>query len=80
MSPKWTFASATSRRPGMVSRRWNGAAHGNPVSDGRIDESRQQQVAEVKAPHDTLGDDLLSVELGNEFDNVTTLTGGQYYE
>ncbi len=52
----------------------------SPLRDPSPAVTLDQVVAEVKAAHDTLGDDLLSVELGNEFDNVTTLTGGQYYE
>lgn len=40
----------------------------------------EQVVAEVKAAHETLGDDLLSVELGNEYDNVTTLTGSEMWD
>jgi len=52
----------------------------SPTRDPSPAVTLDQVVAEVKAAHDTLGDDLLSVELGNEFDNVTTLTGGQYYE
>jgi len=51
----------------------------NPARDPSPAVTLEQVVAEVKAAHDTLGDDLLSVELGNEFDNVTTLTGAQYY-
>jgi len=51
----------------------------NPTRDPSPAVTLDQVVAEVKAAHDTLGDDLLSVELGNEFDNVTTLTGAQYY-
>jgi len=51
----------------------------NPARDPSPAVTLQQVVAEVKAAHDTLGDDLLAVELGNEFDNVTTLTGAQYY-
>jgi hypothetical protein len=39
-----------------------------------------QIVAEVRAAHATLGDDLLSVEVGNEFDNVTTLTGAEMWD
>lgn len=38
-----------------------------------------QAVAEVKAAHEALGDDLLGVEIGNEYDNVTTLTPAEYY-
>jgi hypothetical protein len=39
-----------------------------------------QAVAEVEAADRTLGHDLLAVEVGNEFDNVTTLTSAQYYD
>ncbi|KAB1913179.1 glycosyl hydrolase family 79 C-terminal domain-containing protein [Micromonospora sp. AMSO31t] len=52
----------------------------NPLRDPSPDVSLEQVVAEVKAAHDTLGDDLLAVELGNEYDNVTTLTGGEMWE
>jgi len=38
-----------------------------------------QAVAEVKAAHQTLGDDLLAVEVGNEFDNIITTTSAEYY-
>jgi hypothetical protein len=38
-----------------------------------------QAVAEVKAAHQTLGDDLLAIEIGNEYDNVTSLTPAEYY-
>lgn len=51
----------------------------SPTKDPSPQVTLNQVVAEVKAAHDTLGDDLLSVELGNEFDNVTTLTGAEYY-
>lgn len=46
----------------------------NPAKDPSPEVTMDQVVAEVKAAHHTLGDDLLSVEVGNEFDNVTTLT------
>jgi hypothetical protein len=39
----------------------------------------EQAVAEVKAAKRTLGDDLVAVEIGNEYDNVTTMTPAQYY-
>src|SRR5262249_49250686 len=32
-----------------------------------------------KAAYQTLGDELLAVEIGNEYDGVTTLTPAQYY-
>jgi hypothetical protein len=38
-----------------------------------------QAVEEVRAAYQTLGDDLLAVEVGNEYDIVTTLNAGQYY-
>ncbi len=52
----------------------------DPTKDPSPDVSLEQVVAEVKAAQKTLGDDLLAVELGNEYDNVTTLTGAQYYD
>ena len=48
------------------------------VLNGQV--SMDQVVSEAKAASDTLGDDLLSVELGNEYDHVTTLTAAQYYD
>jgi hypothetical protein len=51
----------------------------NPTRDPSPDVSLEQVVAEVKAAYDTLGDDLLAVELGNEYDNVTTLTGAEMW-
>jgi hypothetical protein len=39
-----------------------------------------QVLAEVRAAHATLGDDLLSFEVGNEFDNVTTLSGAEMWD
>ena len=52
----------------------------NPTRDPAPDVSLDQVVAEVKAAHETLGDDLLAVELGNEYDNVTTLTATELWE
>lgn len=52
----------------------------NPLKDPSPALTMDQVVAEVVAAHKTLGDDLLSVEIGNEFDNVTTLTGGEMWE
>lgn len=51
----------------------------NPARDPSPPVTMDQAVAEVVAAHATLGDDLLAVEIGNEYDNVTTLTGAQYY-
>jgi hypothetical protein len=48
------------------------------VLDGQV--TLDQVVEEVAAAHQALGDDLLSVELGNEYDHVTTLTPAQYWE
>jgi len=48
------------------------------VLNGQV--TLDQVVEEVAAAHATLGDDLLSVELGNEYDHVTTLTPAQYWE
>jgi hypothetical protein len=39
-----------------------------------------QVVGEVTAAYQTLGDDLLGVEVGNEYDNVTTLTGSEMWD
>lgn len=52
----------------------------NPTRDVSPDVSLDQVVAEVVAAHATLGDHLLSVEVGNEFDNVTTLTSAEMWE
>jgi hypothetical protein len=52
----------------------------NPTRDPAPDVSLEQVVAEVRAAYETLGDDLLAVELGNEYDNVTTLTGAELWE
>lgn len=51
----------------------------DPAKDPSPRLSLDQVVAEVKAAYRTLGDDLLAVELGNEYDNVTTLTGAELY-
>jgi hypothetical protein len=52
----------------------------NPAKDPSPQVTMDQVMAEVKAARDTLGDDLLSVEIGNEYDNVTTLTGPQMWD
>ena len=52
----------------------------NPTRDPSPDVNLDQVVAEVKAASATLGDDLLAVELGNEYDNVTTLTAAEYWD
>jgi hypothetical protein len=52
----------------------------NPTRDPSPDVSLEQVVAEVTAAYGTLGDDLLGVELGNEYDNVTTLTDAELWE
>ncbi|WP_392667585.1 glycosyl hydrolase family 79 C-terminal domain-containing protein [Streptomyces sp. LN785] len=51
----------------------------DPTKDPAPAVTMDQVIAEVKAAHATLGDDLLSVEVGNEFDNVTTLTGAEMW-
>jgi hypothetical protein len=51
----------------------------DPTKDPSPPVTLDQAVAEVKAAHETLGDDLLAVEIGNEYDNVTTLTPAEYY-
>ncbi|QNE22585.1 hypothetical protein F1D05_37670 [Kribbella qitaiheensis] len=48
------------------------------VLDGQV--TMDQVVEEVAVAHEVLGDDLLSVEMGNEYDHVTTLTPAQYWE
>jgi hypothetical protein len=47
------------------------------VLNGQV--SMEQMVAEVRAANATLGRHLLAVEVGNEFDHVTSLTSAQYY-
>jgi hypothetical protein len=51
----------------------------SPTKDPSPPVTLDQVVAEVRAAHQTLGDDLLAVEIGNEYDNVTTLTPAEYY-
>lgn len=51
----------------------------DPTKDPSPAVAMDQVVAEVKAAQRTLGSDLLSVEIGNEYDNVTTLTAAEYY-
>ncbi|WP_285630952.1 glycosyl hydrolase family 79 C-terminal domain-containing protein [Actinoallomurus iriomotensis] len=51
----------------------------SPTKDPSPPVTLDQAVAEVKAAHEILGDDLLAVEIGNEYDNVTTLTPAEYY-
>lgn len=51
----------------------------NPAKDPAPQVTMDQVVGEVKAAHATLGDDLLSVEVGNEYDNVTTLTPAEMW-
>ncbi len=51
----------------------------SPTKDPAPAVTLEQAVAEVKAAHETLGDDLLGVEVGNEYDNVTTLTGAEMW-
>ncbi|MDF6040707.1 hypothetical protein LRD69_00690 [Streptomyces sp. JH14] len=51
----------------------------NPLKDPAPQVTMDQVVAEVKAAHATLGDGLLSVEVGNEYDNVTTLTPAEMW-
>lgn len=52
----------------------------NPTRDPSPPVALDQAVAEVKAAYETLGRDLVAIEVGNEFDNVTTLTSAQYYD
>ncbi|MER7443479.1 glycosyl hydrolase family 79 C-terminal domain-containing protein [Micromonospora avicenniae] len=52
----------------------------NPTRDPSPAVSLDQVVAEVTFAYRTLGDDLLGVELGNEYDNVTTLTDAEMWE
>jgi hypothetical protein len=51
----------------------------SPTKDPSPAVTLDQAVAEVKAAHRTLGDDMLAVEIGNEYDNVTTLAPAEYY-
>ncbi|HEX6443986.1 MAG TPA: glycosyl hydrolase family protein [Streptosporangiales bacterium] len=52
----------------------------SPTKDPSPPVTMDQAVAEVRAAYRTLGRHLLAVEVGNEYDNVTTLTPAQYYE
>ncbi|MFG1811962.1 glycosyl hydrolase family 79 C-terminal domain-containing protein [Streptomyces sp. NPDC049040] len=52
----------------------------DPTKDPSPHVTMDQIIAEVRAAHATLGDGLLSVEVGNEFDNVTTLTGAEMWD
>ena len=52
----------------------------DPTKDPAPKTTLDQVVEEVKAAYKTLGSDLTSVEIGNEYDNVTTLTPAEYYE
>jgi hypothetical protein len=51
----------------------------SPTKDPSPAVTRDQVVAEVKAAYATLGDDLVGVEIGNEYDNVTTLTAAEMW-
>jgi hypothetical protein len=51
----------------------------SPTKDPSPPVTLDQVMAEVRAAHQILGDDLLGVEIGNEYDNVTTLTPAEYY-
>jgi hypothetical protein len=51
----------------------------DPTKDPSPQVTLDQAVAEVRAARRTLGDDLVAVEIGNEYDNVTTLTPAEYY-
>ncbi len=51
----------------------------DPTKDPSPKVTLDQAVAEVGAAYRTFGDRLMSVEIGNEYDNVTTLTPAQYY-
>lgn len=52
----------------------------NPSKDPSPPVTLDQAVEEVRAAYRTLGDDLLAVEVGNEYDNVTTLNASQYHD
>lgn len=51
----------------------------DPTKDPSPPVSLDQVVAEVVAAHRTLGNDLVGVEVGNEYDNVTTLTPAEMW-
>lgn len=52
----------------------------NPTRDPSPPVTMDQAVEEVRAAYRTLGRHLVAVEVGNEYDNVTTLTPAQYYD
>jgi hypothetical protein len=52
----------------------------SPTKDPSPPVTMDQAVAEVRAAYQTLGRHLLAVEVGNEYDNVTTLSPAQYYD
>jgi hypothetical protein len=52
----------------------------NPTKDPSPDVSLDQVVAEVVAAYRTLGPALSAVEVGNEYDNVTTLTPAEMWQ
>lgn len=51
----------------------------DPSKDPAPKVTMDQVLGEVAAVSRALGPDLLSVEIGNEYDNVTTMTPAQYY-
>lgn len=51
----------------------------DPAKDPSPAVTLDQVVAEVKAAYATLGDNLVGVEIGNEYDNVTTLTSAEMW-
>jgi bacterioferritin-associated ferredoxin len=51
----------------------------SPTKDPSPAVTIDQVVAEVVAAYRTLGDDLVGVEIGNEYDNVTTLTAAEMW-
>jgi hypothetical protein len=51
----------------------------DPAKDPSPAVTLDQVVAEVKAAYQTLGDRLTGVEIGNEYDNVTTLTSAEMW-
>jgi hypothetical protein len=51
----------------------------DPTKDPSPAVTLDQVVEEVEAAYATLGDDLVGVEVGNEYDNVTTLTAAEMW-
>ncbi|MFG1910974.1 glycosyl hydrolase family 79 C-terminal domain-containing protein [Kribbella sp. NPDC048928] len=51
----------------------------DPTKDPSPAVTLDQAVAEVRAAHATLGRGLVAVEVGNEYDNVTTLTASEMW-